>query len=145
MTDDKKRSDESNPVDEFLQYQYKEIKDLCSQFIALLSGILLFSVNFSDKLVSTPNTPTYYRYILTSSWSCFILAIIGCSLAMAIAWMAARRLLWGHPSDATKSSALALSRRAANVIVAAGFIFVVGLVLTIIAGFITMLGGAGPK
>ena len=31
MTDDKKRSDRLNPVDEFLQYQYKEIKDLCSQ------------------------------------------------------------------------------------------------------------------
>jgi len=145
MTDDMKRSDDSNPVDEFLQYQYKEIKDLCSQFIALLSGILLFSVNFSDKLVNTQNAPIYYRYILTSSWSCFILAIIGCSLSMAIAWIAARRMLWGNLSDATKSSALALSRRAANVIVAAGCIFVLGLILTIIAGFITMLGDAGPK
>jgi hypothetical protein len=146
MTDDERSSADPNPVDEFLHYQYKEIKDLCAQFIALLSGILLFSVNFSDKLVNTENAPIYYKYILTSSWSCFILAIIGCSLAMAIAWIAARRMLWGRPSNAMKSSALALSRRAANVIVAAGLIFVLGLILTIMAGFMTTLGGAaGPE
>ncbi|WP_155936572.1 hypothetical protein [Mesorhizobium ciceri] len=63
-------------------------------------------------------------------------------LAMALAWTAARRMLWGEANDATKSKALSLSRRAANVIVVAGFIFVFGLVLTILAGFITMLDGA---
>ena len=93
MTEGESGTSGASPVEEFLHYQYKEIKDLCSQFIALLSGILLFSVNFSDKLVNTQNAPIYYKYILTSSWSCFILAIIGCSLAMAIAWIAARRML----------------------------------------------------
>jgi hypothetical protein len=61
---------------------------------------------------------------------------------MAIAWIAARRMLWGEPNDATKSNALSLSRQAANVIVVAGFVFVFGLTLTIMAGFMTMLGGA---
>ena len=50
-------------VEELLNYQYKEIKDLCTQFIALLSGILLFSVNFSDKLVKAESAPVYYKHI----------------------------------------------------------------------------------
>lgn len=142
MTEGESGTTGANPVEEFLNYQYKEIKDLCAQFIALLSGILLFSVNFSDKLVKAESAPVYYKHILVSSWSCFIVSIIGCCLAMAIAWTAARRMLWGEPNDATKSNALSLSRRAANVIVVAGFIFVFGLILTIIAGFMTMLSGA---
>ncbi len=68
-----------NPIEEFLQYQYKEIKDMCAQFIALLSGILLFSVNFSDKLVNAKSAPIYYKHILVASWSCFIISIIGCA------------------------------------------------------------------
>ena len=77
-----------------------------AQFIALLSGILLFSVNFSDKQVKAESAPVYYKHILVSSWSCFIFSIIGCCLAMALAWTAARRMLWGEPNDATKSNAL---------------------------------------
>ncbi|TGS89970.1 hypothetical protein EN856_39435, partial [Mesorhizobium sp. M8A.F.Ca.ET.213.01.1.1] len=64
MTERESGTTGSSPVEEFLHYQYKEIKDMCEQFIALLSGILLFSVNFSDKLVKAESAPVYYKHIL---------------------------------------------------------------------------------
>jgi hypothetical protein len=93
-------------------------------------------VNFAEKLGDVKNAPFYHRFIVLGSWSCFLLSIIVCSLALAVSWIAARRMLWGRADDKIRRGALSLSRRAADLLVLAGFIFVTGLVLVIVAGFI---------
>jgi hypothetical protein len=88
-------SDESSSKDfeEFIKYNYGESKELGKLFITVLSGILLFSINFSDKVGGVQNAPPYYRFLLLGSWSCLLISIMGCGLALAISWTAARRVL----------------------------------------------------
>jgi hypothetical protein len=40
-----------SPQEKFLKFLYPEIKDLAKHFLTLLSGILVFSVTFSEKIV----------------------------------------------------------------------------------------------
>jgi hypothetical protein len=35
----------------FLDFVYPEVKDLCKHFLTLVTGILVFSVTFSEKIV----------------------------------------------------------------------------------------------
>jgi hypothetical protein len=35
---------------EFLEFVYPEVRDLCEHFLTLVSGILIFSVTFSEKI-----------------------------------------------------------------------------------------------
>ena len=130
------RQNSNQAVDDFLNYHYTQVKDLCQAFIGILSGILIFSVNFAEKLGDMKNSSSYHRFIVLGSWSCFLLSIIICSLALAFTWIAARRMLWDRADDKIRRRALSLSRRAADLLVLAGFIFVIGLFLVIVAGFI---------
>jgi hypothetical protein len=124
----------SNEFEEFIKYNYGETKELGKLFITLLSGILLFSINFSDKVGGIQNAPPYYRFLLLASWSCLLLSIMGCGLALAISWTAARRVLWSSSRE-IRERVLHRSKRAADILAASGFVFVLGLGLMIAAGF----------
>ena len=129
-------SDESSgkEFDEFIKYNYGESKELGKLFITVLSGILLFSINFSDKVGGIQNAPPYYRFLLLGSWSCLLISIMGCGLALAISWTAARGVLWSKSRE-IRDRVLHRSKRAADILAASGFVFVVGLGLMIAAGF----------
>jgi hypothetical protein len=124
----------SSDFEEFIKYNYGETKELGKLFITLLSGILLFSINFSDKVGGIQNAPPYYRFLLLASWSCLLLSIMGCGLALAISWTAARRVLWSSSRE-IRERVLHRSKRAADILAASGFVFVVGLGLMVAAGF----------
>ena len=123
-----------NDFEEFIKYNYGETKELAKMFITLLSGILLFSINFSDKVGGIQNAPPYYRFLLLASWSCLLLSIMGCGLALAISWTAARSVLWSTSRE-IRERVLHRSKRAADIVSASGFVFVVGLGFMIAAGF----------
>ena len=120
--------------DEFIKYNYGESKELGKLFITVLSGILLFSINFSDKVGGIQSAPPYYRFLLLGSWSCLLISIMGCGLALAISWTAARGVLWSKSRE-IRDRVLHRSKRAADILAASGFVFVVGLGLMIAAGF----------
>jgi hypothetical protein len=40
-----------SPQQKFLVFLYPEIKDLAKHFLTLISGVLVFSVTFSEKII----------------------------------------------------------------------------------------------
>jgi hypothetical protein len=124
----------SKDFDEFIKYNYGETKELAKMLITLLSGILLFSINFSDKVGGIQNAPPYYRFLLLGSWSCLLLSIMGCGLALVISWTAARGVLWSKSRE-IRERVLHRSKTAADIVAASGFVFIVGLGFMIAAGF----------
>ncbi len=60
----------------FIKFYYPEIKDLTKSFLTLVSGILAFSVTFSNTTTETSSFPKVQLMLLVFSWLFFILAII---------------------------------------------------------------------
>ncbi|HEV7443677.1 MAG TPA: hypothetical protein VGO18_13865 [Steroidobacteraceae bacterium] len=123
--------------EDFLNYNYREPIELAKQSAGITSGILLFSINFSDKLGGIQNSPRYYKYILLASWACLLMSITFCGLSMAFSWNSARYMLWGQNEVRPPRRSRQLSRFAANALTGAGIFFVLGLALMIVGGFMS--------
>ena len=123
--------------EDFLNYNYREPIELAKQSVGMISGILLFSVNFSDKLGGIQNSPPSYKYILLVSWACLLISITFCGLSMAFSWNSARYMLWGQNEVRPPRRSRRLSRFAANALTGAGIFFVLGLALMIVGGFMS--------
>ncbi|MGV7032698.1 hypothetical protein [Methylobacterium symbioticum] len=144
MTDagdtDRGRTSEKEDIaerEDFLNYNYREPIELAKQSIGIISGILLFSVNFSDKLGGIQNSPPSYKYVLLASWALLLLAITLCGISMAFSWNSARYMLWGQSEVRPPRKSRRLSRFAANALTSAGIFFVLGLALMIAGGFMS--------
>ena len=116
-------------AEKFLKFDFAETKDLCKQFLTLVSGILVFSVTFSQKFVA--GTASAPPNMLVASWFLFILAIILSGGALWLMFIAGSRATH-NPTDVSARSLLRrISYLALNV---AGIFFVVGMVLLICSG-----------
>ena len=73
----------------FLKYDYPETKDMCKQFLTLITTVLVISLTFSDKIVGFTNASTISKWLVISSWTSFLLAIILCGLGLLFVTMAA--------------------------------------------------------
>jgi hypothetical protein len=69
-------------VKDFLNFNYAEAKDLAKSFLTLIAAILVFSITFSEKVVVFQTAGVIRRILLIISWSFFVLAIIGCGVAI---------------------------------------------------------------
>jgi len=118
----------------FMQYDYQEVKDLASQFLTLITAVLVFSLAFSEKVVEFKNARQAIRNLLISGWLCFFLSIIGCGLSLVLNVYAASEMLYG--SRSSEYEAFAISENSALVLLAAGCVFVLGLAFLILAGFL---------
>jgi hypothetical protein len=138
-TDRGRRSEEEDVAEreDFLNYNYREPIELAKQSIGIISGILLFSVNFSDKLGGIQNSPPSYKYVLLASWAFLLLSITLCGVSMAFSWNSARHMLWGQNGVRPPRKSRRLSRFAANALTSAGIFFVLGLALMIAGGFMS--------
>jgi hypothetical protein len=113
----------------FLGFDYPETKDLCKQFLTLISGLLVFSVTFGDKYVG--QAPFYCKLLLVTSWFFLLLAIIGAGLGLYEIFVAGQYASH-HPEKGTsRDRPWRISFAAMN---CAGISFVVGLVLLILSG-----------
>ena len=76
-------SDESpgKEFEEFIKYNCGESKELGKLFITVLSGILLFSINFSDKVGGIQNPPLLP---LSPSWVMVVLVDLNYGLRSRI-------------------------------------------------------------
>jgi hypothetical protein len=66
----------------FLKYAFTETKDLAEHFLTVVTAVLVFSLTFSEKIANFETAPTPVRVTITSAWSCMLLAIIACGIAI---------------------------------------------------------------
>ena len=114
----------SDAAQKFLTYDYAETKDLCKQFLTLVSGILVFSVTFGEKIVSFREAGARGRRPLFAAWSLFIIAIISCGLGLTILAIAGGEAAYGQSSSAFYDTA----QKAYLWVIAAGLAFIFGLI-----------------
>jgi hypothetical protein len=118
----------------FLQYDYPETKDLCKQFLTLVTAVLVFSLAFSEKIVNFPTAPKMAKRLLLSSWCSMISAIILCGVGLCYITVAAGDAVYGG------ARYLDLAFLAWRWIIVAGVSFVVGLAALMGAGIVSIHG-----
>ncbi len=116
----------------FMQYDYAEIKELATQFLTLITAVLVFSLAFSEKIIEFRKAIQAIRNILVTAWSCFFVAIVGCGLSLVLNVYAASEMLYG-PNE---FAAFSISYYSALSLLVAGCVFVFGLGCLVVAGFL---------
>jgi hypothetical protein len=111
------------PEKKFLAFLYPEIKDLAKHFLTLVSGVLVFSVTFSEKIVPFSIATTFEKRALLTAWLLWIAAVILAGLAILFNFLAATQMLRQHERDNRP-----LVRLTYAAIDAGGVCFVAGLV-----------------
>lgn len=121
MTKDK----DLTPSEMFLKYDYPETKDMCKQFLALITSVLVISLTFSEKIVSFSNATKITKWLIIGSWTSFLVAIIFCGLGLLFVTMAAGEAAYSVIKNWRRVNI------AFKMIVVAGGLFVLGLMLLI--------------
>ena len=115
----------------FLKFDYPVTKDLCKDFLTLVSAILVFSLAFSEKIADFPRaSPLTKRYLL-SAWVCFVSAIIMCGAGLAAVTLASGMVVYGDSGWLTRvfsSNYLSWANTGWSLIMGSGALFVGGLV-----------------
>lgn len=119
----------------FTDFVYPEVKDLCKHFLTLVSGILVFSITFSEKIIDFQRAKPWERWLLLAAWAMFFLTFIGGGASLTMLFVAAGRARegdasWG-PLMETGGIALFL----------AGGTFCLGLLTLAISGALVVLRG----
>lgn len=120
----------NNGPELFLKYDYPETKDMCKQFLTLVSSILVLSVTFSDKVIKFDkqlSTSLSSSICLVSSWGMFFFAIIFCGLGLTVLTLA------GGDAVYAKRYYAKYARRSYLLIVIACILFVIGLLLLMVS------------
>ena len=115
----------------FLGFVYGEVKDLSKQFLTLLSGVLVFSVTFSEKIVGFPTVSLLAKNLLFVSWLLFIGALVATGAAIWLNYVCASMVLRGR-----EDSAASLVPKIYYVLDLGGVGFVVGLILLAVAALV---------
>ena len=122
----------------FLEFKYGEMRDLLKHFLTLISGSLVFSVAFSDKIInyeSASNTP---RGLAIAAWISLVLSLGCCGYGIYTLYLAAeqaiRNVMFSENND--------YHRRVRHSYFAqdsAGLLFGLGLVLLVVAASVKSL------
>src|SRR5436305_9473361 len=86
---------ELSEAEMFLKYDYPETKDMCKQFLTLITTVLVISLTFSDKIVGFNNASMASKWLVIFSWTSFLFAIIFCGLGLLFVTMAAGEAAYG--------------------------------------------------
>ena len=121
MSDDKNLSQSEM----FLKYDYPETKDMCKQFLTLITTVLVISLTFSEKIVGFTNASITSKWLVISSWTSFLLAIIFCGFGLLYVTLAAGEAAYNKTKNRKRVNA------AYKMIVVAGGFFILGLLLLI--------------
>lgn len=116
---------ELSEAEMFLKYDYPETKDLCKQFLTLITTVLVISLTFFDKVVGFSNASKISKWLVISSWTSFLLAIIFCGLGLLFVTMAAGQAAYNGTNNRKK-----VDMAYKHIVTARGF-FILGLVLLI--------------
>lgn len=121
MPDNKSTSE----AEKFLKYDYTETKDLCKQILTLITTVLIISLTFSEKIIRFESASALAKWLVIFSWIAFLLAIILCGLGLLIITMAAGEAVYTKEVNRLKAA------KAYRMIIAAGGLFILGLILLI--------------
>ncbi len=116
---------EETPSEMFLKYDYPETKDMCKQFLTLVTTVLVISLTFSDKIINFTNASTASKWLIILAWTSLLSAIIFCGVGLLLITMAAGEAAYNKTKDWRKIN------RSFKMIVFAGAAFVLGLILLI--------------
>jgi len=94
----------------FLQYNYAEMKSLCTQFLTVVTAVLVFSLAFSEKIVEFQKATTLTRSLLISAWCLFFFAIILGGLALYYVALTGGQALANRPELYTATQTTAMKR-----------------------------------
>jgi hypothetical protein len=115
----------------FMKYNYAETKDLCKDFLTLVTGILVFSLTFSEKIVDFQHSGKSAKILLLSSWTLFISTLISCGIGLTYLALAGGQAVYG--SD---DYYLTLANKCYAWVIASGLFFITGLIALVLAGMI---------
>ena len=121
-------------AEQFMKYDYAETKDLCKQFLTLVSGILVFSITFAEKIVGYKEEGISARWPIVASWASFIVAISLVGIALGLIARAGGSAVNGGPEEFYRN----LENLAALFSILGGLSFIVGLLCLVIAGMKTL-------
>jgi cytochrome bd-type quinol oxidase subunit 2 len=111
----------------FLKYNYQETKELCLHFLTLVTAVLVFSLNFAEKVFNFQNSTKRKRLSVIIAWCLFILSIISCGIGLAF------NALAGGKAVSEDKSYEKFAGFAEKFILVAGGVFIIGLIFTIIS------------
>jgi hypothetical protein len=60
-----------------VKFDYAEAKDPCKNFLTLISGVLVFSVAFSERIVGPTGAGLPTKWLMAAAWGSLIVAAIG--------------------------------------------------------------------
>ena len=115
----------------FMKYDYAETKDLCKDFLTLVTGILVFSLTFSEKIVDFRRSAKAAKFLLFSSWTLFIASIICCGIGLTYLALAGGQAVHG-----SGNYYLQLASKCYACVVGSGLCFITGLISLVLAGMI---------
>lgn len=113
----------------YVEFTYPEARDLAKHFLTLSSGMLVFSVTFSEKIVGYPTSGRWARRFLLTCWSLLAGSLIACGWGLTYVFSAG----WGATFAPENADWLRSDRLAGYWIFAAGGLFVLGLLCLILS------------
>jgi len=123
-----------NYADLFLKYNYAESKDLCKEFLTLVSGVLVFSVTFAEKIVRFSDYRARGRWTLFGAWIALVAALISGGIGLTELGFAANAAV-----NASDPSLIQFFGHKADMwMYTGGVLFVLGLLLIVVAGALSM-------
>ena len=119
-------------ADKFLKFDYQQVKDLSTNFLTLISAILVFSITFAEKILKFPKSSAPAKRCLLISWLFFIVAILLSGVALACMFYAGLQANYEKPYQTWGDFAYA-------VLQLGGVFFVAGLIALMLSAFVTYI------
>jgi hypothetical protein len=120
-------------VQNFYKYEYSETKDLAKQFLAVVTGVLVFSLTFSEKIVRYDKAARSARWAVRTSWLLHGGAILAAGFAIFLVSIAFAAFKTG--GGLASHRVAVMMGLALMFLTMAGLLFVTGLVALVCAGF----------
>lgn len=117
----------------FIDFVYPEARDLCKHFLTLVSGILVFSVTFSEKVVNFQAASVSARWLLFCAWAMFLIAFVGGGASLTMLFLAA------GSANAGETSWAQFMVSGGVTLFASGVAFCLGLITLAVSGSLAVL------
>lgn len=103
---------------------------MCLHFLTLVTAVLAFSVSFAEKVFDFQHSDGAKRRLIIFGWCFYLLSVILCGLGLTINSLA------GGDAVYRQTNYRSLGEWAYLFIILAGFLFILGLTVSIISAII---------
>lgn len=126
-----------SPEEAFVKFHYAEVKDLAKQFLTLISGTLVLTVSFADKIVPISEAHTVQKWLMGVCWLSLLVAFVLAGLGIYTNYLAAEQARGAMIYDYQTNFQL-LARRAYRFLDFAGILFTVSLAFLALTGIVRL-------